>query len=83
MSVVNQYNILALEIDSVDDEDSLELDLDSGGANSGGSYNLLTDKPKINGNVLQGDKTGKELNLQDEMREMTFQEIDELIFGGM
>lgn len=41
-------------------------------------YEKLLNKPKIEGNVLLGDKSFEELGLQA----ITPQEIDEIIFGG-
>lgn len=42
------------------------------------SYLELKDKPKIEGITLEGDKSFRELQLND----ITPQEIDEIIFGG-
>lgn len=44
----------------------------------GGSYSTLKDKPKIEGVVLDGDKSFRDLGLND----ITPQDIDEIIFGG-
>lgn len=46
------------------------------------TYAELPDKPMINSNELIGDKSASELKLQEEMRTITPQEIDKLIFGG-
>ena len=43
-----------------------------------GDYDPLINKPRIEGNVLEGDKTYAQLGLE----EITPQEIDEIIFGG-
>lgn len=45
------------------------------------SYNILPDKPSINGEVLQGNKLSEDLHLQHEMDEITEQDIDRIIFG--
>ena len=45
------------------------------------SYNVLPDKPQINGVTLQGNKLDSDLYLQHEMDEITFQEIDNIIYG--
>ena len=45
-------------------------------------YNELVNKPKINDVELVGNKTSKELKLQEQMNEMTFQDIDDMIYGG-
>lgn len=42
----------------------------------------LINRPSINDVVLIGNKTGEDLKLQDEMTEITEQEIDNIIFGG-
>ena len=43
------------------------------------NYNYLTNKPKINGVVLEGDKKSKDLKLQDNMESLTNMEIEEII----
>lgn len=40
-------------------------------------YNKLVNKPSIEGNLLDGDKTYSELGLDD----ITPQEIDEMLYG--
>jgi len=42
-------------------------------------YNLLDNKPSIEGVQLQGDKTFVQLGLND----ISAQDIDEIIYGGM
>lgn len=42
------------------------------------NYNELIGKPKIEGNVLEGNKTFEELGLG----EITPQDIDDIIYGG-
>ena len=42
------------------------------------SYNSLTDKPKIEGVTLVGDKSFHQLGLND----ISAQDIDEIMFGG-
>lgn len=42
------------------------------------SYLSLTDKPKIEGITLEGDKSFRDFGLG----EITAQDIDEIIFGG-
>lgn len=42
------------------------------------SYHSLTDKPKIEGVTLDGDKSFQELGLND----ISAQDIDEIMFGG-
>lgn len=49
---------------------------------TGGSakdYNLLGHKPSINEVVLVGNKTGKQLGLQDKMDSLTNKELDDII----
>lgn len=45
------------------------------------SYNVLPDKPQINGVTLQGNKIDEELYLQHIMDEITPQDIDRIIYG--
>lgn len=62
-------------------EQSLEFGLTTTNA-LGGNYEALSNKPRINGVVLVGNKTSDEIHVQHEMNEITFQDIDEIIFGG-
>ena len=43
-----------------------------------GSYNAMTDKPSIQGNTLEGDKSFRDLGLE----EITPADIDDIIYGG-
>lgn len=54
------------------------------GNNSGGTsnYNFLTNKPQINGVSLIGNKLSSDIHVQDEMNEITPQDIDKIIYGG-
>ena len=45
----------------------------------GANYNTLINKPTINEISLVGNKTGKELGLQDKMESLTNMELDDLI----
>lgn len=45
------------------------------------NYSDLLNKPRINDVELVDNKTAKELGLQEEMVEMTAQDIDEILFG--
>lgn len=45
------------------------------------NYEALTNKPQINDVTLIGNKTSHELKLQDEMDEITAQDIDNIIYG--
>ena len=47
------------------------------------NYEDLYNKPKINDIELIGNKTGAQLKLQHQMREVSASEIDDIIFGGM
>lgn len=46
------------------------------------NYNELENKPQINGVVLQGDKTGYQLKLQDHMSTLTVAEIEKILYVG-
>lgn len=49
----------------------------------GGSYSPLTEKPQINYRTLEsGNNTYEYLGLQEEIDDITEQDIDELIYGG-
>lgn len=45
-----------------------------------GNYEELSNKPKINNVELLGNKTSKQLKLQDEMEAMTVQEIEKILY---
>lgn len=64
---------------NIDSDDDILLKMEDSG--TGGEYPPLLNKPKINNVTLLGNKTGEELHLQDEMDEITFQDIDNIIFG--
>lgn len=53
-------------------------------ASGGGTddYEKITNKPRINGIELIGDKSGNDLLLQDKIEEMSDADIDDMIFGG-
>lgn len=46
-------------------------------------YDQAKNKPSINDVELSGNKTASELHLQEEMHELTDQEIDEILMGGI
>lgn len=43
------------------------------------NYNYLNNKPKINDIELKGNKTTKQLGLQEEMESLTNMEIEEIL----
>ena len=47
------------------------------------SYLSLYNLPMINSVTLEGDKTGSELGLQEEMESLEEADIDRIIFGGI
>ncbi len=75
---------LALEEETVPALDTeprapLETDLDAAQRTLGtGDYQALKNRPRIEGNLLEGDKSFYQLGLLD----ITDAEIDEIIFGG-
>ena len=75
---------LALEEETVpeldlEDREPLEAAADSAVRVLGnGDYQALKNRPSIEGNLLEGDKTFYQLGLLD----ITDAEIDEIIFGG-
>ena len=53
------------------------------GASSGSNnYEVLYNKPRINGVELVGNKLSADINVQSLMAEVTPQEIDTIIYGG-
>ena len=75
---------LALEEETVpaldmEPQEPLETDLDAAQRTLGtGDYQALKNRPRIEGNLLEGDKTFYQLGLLD----ITDAEIDEILFGG-
>lgn len=55
---------------------SIEEGSSTGGTNN---YNNLTNKPKINNVELKGNKTSKQLGLQEEMDSLTNMEIEKIL----
>lgn len=75
---------LALEEETVPELDMEDLEPLEAAADSAvrvlgnGDYQALKNRPSIEGNLLEGDKTFYQLGLLD----ITDAEIDEIIFGG-
>lgn len=74
---INGDDILDYEA-QIPGEECVSSSLDSVVRVKATSYNNLTDKPKIEGVTLEGDKSFRSLNLND----ITAQDIDEIMFGG-
>lgn len=81
---------ITLDISDVDDillglsEDGpISLLVDDSPGSSGGDYNKLNNKPSINGVTVIGDKFSNDYGLQDEMDEITIQDIDNMLYGGI
>lgn len=76
---MNDYVDIEMEILS---DEELEMDIFRGSGGGTSNYNSLTNKPQINGVTLIGNKTSREIKVQDLMDEITEQDIDEIIYGG-
>ena len=73
---LEEKTVPALDMDS---QEPLETDLDAAQRTLGtGDYQALKNRPRIEGNLLEGDKSFYQLGLLD----ITDAEIDEIIFGG-
>ena len=73
---LEEETVPALDMDS---QEPLETDLDAAQRTLGtGDYQALKNRPPIEGNLLEGDKTFYQLGLLD----ITDAEIDEILFGG-
>lgn len=66
-----------LELDLKKEDKQLELNVDNTSIYEK-NYEKLDNLPKINGNVLIGNKTSEQLNLPDEMEEISNLEILEI-----
>lgn len=64
---------------------NLKINASISSASQGGTrdYNKLLNKPSINSVELIGNKTSAELFVQDAMDEISEQDIDTIVFGGL
>lgn len=68
------------EIVIIEDDDVEEIRPDLEEATNGTSnYNFLANKPKINNIVLTGNKTAKELGLQEEVEVLSNIELEKIL----
>lgn len=74
--LVSGVNIKTINDQSILGEGNLDI---AGGQND---YEKAINKPSINNIELIGNKKSSDLKLQDEMKKITNQDIDKLIFGG-
>lgn len=70
-----EEELTTLEEDNEEEFVTVEEDI-AGGTNN---YNNLNNKPKINNVELVGNKTSKDLKIQDEMESLTNMEIEEIL----
>lgn len=62
---------------------STGIDLSVGSGSGGTSnYEMLNNKPRINGVELVGNKSSEDILVQALMSEVTPQDIDKIIYGG-
>ena len=78
LNILDEDDILL----GLDDSGPISLIVDDAPGSSGGNYNKLNNKPSINGFTVIGDKISSDYKLQDEMEEITIQDIDNMIYGG-
>lgn len=71
----SEEELVTVEEDAEEEVTTLEEDI-GGGTNN---YNNLNNKPKINNVELVGNKTSKDLKIQDEMESLTNMEIEEIL----
>lgn len=61
----------------------IDIDINRGGGSEMVNYNTqVYNRPQINDVTLIGNKTSKEIGVQDYMDMITEQDIDEIMFGG-
>lgn len=70
----------SVEIKMEDPDYILNVEIDSSDMDT--NYNHLSNKPKINGITLMGDKEDTELNLQRKMNAASVQEIETILYLG-
>lgn len=76
-----KFSMTESKLDFGIEEQALSFGLETVNA-LGGDYVVLSNKPKINGVVLVGDRSSSEIHVQDEMDEITEQDIDKILYGG-
>lgn len=70
-----QQNPLEMTLNT---KDTLDLEFDSSSGTN--NYNSLSNKPQINGVTLVGNKTSKDIKVQDEMDVLSVQEIEKILY---
>lgn len=73
---MDEEKIITLEDDDEEEIGTLEEDFLGGGTDN---YNYLNNKPQINNIELKGNKTSRQLGLQEEMDSLTNMEIEEIL----
>lgn len=67
---------------TIDRNKAIQLGIQKGSGGGGtNNYDMLLNRPSINGVVLTGNKTSSEIKVQDPIGDITPQDIDNLIFG--
>ena len=70
-----EEELVVIENDDIEETVTFE----EGGTGGTDNYNYLNNKPKINDVELKGNKTSKQLGLQEEMESLTNLEIEEIL----
>ena len=77
-----EMDILEKQSLNMDIQQTEELNLNMEEGSGTNNYNALSNKPSLNGVLLIGNQTSKDVKVQDEMDEITIQDIDEIMYGG-
>ena len=70
-----EEELVVIENDDIEEIVTIE----EGATGGTDNYNYLNNKPKINDIELKGNKTTKQLGLQEEMESLTNMEIEEIL----
>lgn len=70
-----EEELVVIENDDIEEIVTIE----EGAIGGTDNYNYLNNKPKINDIELKGNKTTKQLGLQEEMESLTNMEIEEIL----
>lgn len=70
-----EEELVVIENDDIEEIVTIE----EGAMGGTDNYNYLNNKPKINDIELKGNKTTKQLGLQEEMESLTNMEIEEIL----
>lgn len=79
---ISENDAVELDITDIDEAESIDIGISDHVIVGTNDYEKLKNKPSINDVELIGNKTSEELYLQEMMNTLSFQDIDDVLFGG-